>query len=158
MNEREFPQHPRVGVGVVALRNREVLLVERQSEPLSGFWSFPGGAVELGESLRAAAVREMREETGLEVEIVDIADVFERVDREPDGRIRFHYIVVDFLARIRPGSGTEPEAASDASQARWIQWERLADLPVTPGVERVLARARQLLDRAEAPEMGLAGE
>jgi ADP-ribose pyrophosphatase len=147
MSAREYPDHPRLGVGIVTLRGDEVLLVQRLREPLQGFWTFPGGVVELGEDLRAAAHREMMEETGLDVEIGEIADVFERVERDPDGRVRYHYVVVDFVARVREGSNPHPHAADDAANAQWIACAQIGNYLITPGVERVLGRARQLLPR-----------
>lgn len=158
MSAREFPDSPRLGVGIVTLRNDEVLLVQRLREPLRGFWTFPGGLVELGEDLRTAACREMREETGLVVEVGAIADVFERIDRDPGGRIRYHYVVVDFVARVRDGSNPHPHAADDAANAQWIACSRIRDYPITPGVERVLHRARQVVQRQQTSETPSAPE
>lgn len=158
MSAREYPDHPRLGVGIVTLRGDEVLLVQRLREPLQGFWTFPGGVVELGEDLRAAARREMQEETGLDVEIGEIADVFERVDRDSDGRVRYHYVVVDFIARVREGTNPDPCAADDAGNARWIACAQIASYPITPGVERVLHRAQQILCRLQAGEIPSAPE
>lgn len=158
MGKREFPDTPRVGVGIVTLRGDEVLLVQRSREPARGLWTFPGGMVELGESLRAAAAREMKEETGLEVEIGEVADVFERVDTAPDGRIRYHYVIVDFIARVREGSNPTPEAASDARHALWIRCDRLGEYSTTPGVEQVLHRARRLLQNPWIGEIPAAQE
>ena len=152
MSGREYPDYPRLGVGIVTVRGEEVLLVQRLREPLQGYWTFPGGVVELGEDLRAAARREMREETGLEVEVGEIADVYERVDRDPDGRVRYHYVVVDFVARLREGSNPEPCAADDACNARWIRCREIGDYLITPGVERVLHRAQEVLRRLQGDE------
>lgn len=158
MSEREYPDFPRLGVGIVTLRGDEVLLVQRLREPSRGFWTFPGGVVELGEDLRAAARREMQEETGLDVDIGEIADVFERVDRDPEGRVRYHYVVVDFVARVRDGTNPHPSAADDAGNARWVPCSQIRDYPITTGVERVLQRARQALQRLPGEETPSAPE
>lgn len=158
MSGREYPDYPRLGVGIVTLRGDEVLLVQRLREPLRGYWTFPGGVVELGEDLRVAARREMQEETGLNVEIGDVADVFERVDRDPDGRVRYHYVVVDFVARVREGCDPHPCAADDACNARWIPCRQIGDYRITPGAERVLHRARQVLQRLRGEETTSAPE
>ena len=122
MASREFPERPIVGVGAVIIEGDRVLLVRRGQEPLKGEWSIPGGAVELGETVRAAIAREVREETGLEVEVGAIVDVVDRIRVEADGRTRFHYVLVDFVCR--PAGGTLC-CASDAAEA---EWARAADL------------------------------
>src|SRR2546428_7972306 len=111
---REFPERPVVGVGAVVIDGSRVLLVKRANEPLKGEWSLPGGAVEIGETLEAAIRREVREETGLDVEVGPIVDVLDRIRYDPDGRIKFHYVLVDFLCR--PLCGTL-QGASDAQEA-----------------------------------------
>ena len=144
---RTYPTHPRLGVGVVLVHEGCLLLVQRAQEPLRGYWTLPGGVVELGESLRAAAAREVREETGLEVEVGALVELFERVDRDPDGPtgtpgpVRFHYVIADFRAELKPGASPQVRAASDAQQAAWVPWAQLAALPLTPGLLEVLAKA-----------------
>ncbi|MGH9413546.1 MAG: NUDIX hydrolase [Terriglobales bacterium] len=138
---REFPQRPIVGVGVVVRRGDELLLVERGHEPLAGMWSVPGGAVELGETTRAAAAREVEEETGIAVEIGRLLTVVDRVQRDLAGRLHYHYVLVEFEARPRD-AGAEPRAATDARQARWVHWEDLANYALVPKLEEVLALVR----------------
>ena len=94
---REYPEFPFVGVGAVVVRNDAVLLVRRAQAPLVGEWSLPGGLLECGETLREGIVREVREETGLVVEAGELLGVYERVNRNDDGRVRYHYILIDFL-------------------------------------------------------------
>ncbi|HEX3663476.1 MAG TPA: NUDIX hydrolase [Acidobacteriaceae bacterium] len=123
---REYPDAPIAGVGAVIVRDMpgagyQVLLIRRGQEPLKGEWSLPGGAVELGETLEEAICREVLEETGLIVETVDIVQAFDRISRDSEGRVRYHYVLIDFLCRITEGSEA-PETivcATDALEARW---------------------------------------
>lgn len=121
------PERPRVGVGGVVVKDGRVLLIRRGKEPLYGRWVVPGGTVELGESLEQALVRELEEETGLEVEPVAVLTVFDRILREGD-RVVYHYVIVDYLCRWRSG---EARAASDALEVAWATPGELAayDLP-----------------------------
>ena len=103
--QREYPVAPMVGVGAVVFDGDCVLLVRRAKAPLAGEWSLPGGAVELGETLEEAVVREVAEETGLRVTPLQVVKVFDHIDRDAEGRIRFHYVLVDFLCRIDAEGG-----------------------------------------------------
>ncbi|MGB6690225.1 MAG: NUDIX hydrolase [Terracidiphilus sp.] len=115
--QREFPLSPLVGVGAVIVDRGRVLLARRGTEPLRGHWSLPGGLVEVGEALTAALVREVREETGLVVEAVELIELLDRIHREGD-RVRYHYVIADYLCRVVGGS---LQAASDASDVRWVE-------------------------------------
>jgi ADP-ribose pyrophosphatase YjhB (NUDIX family) len=115
--QREFPSAPLVGVGAVVVHEDRVLLVRRGTEPLKGQWSLPGGLLELGESLLDGVVREVREETGLIVEPVELIELLDRIQREGE-RVRYHYVLADFLCRV---TGGVLEAATDAEAARWAQ-------------------------------------
>ncbi|MGH9487957.1 MAG: NUDIX hydrolase [Terriglobales bacterium] len=134
---REFPAEPIVGVGVVVLQHGQLLLVQRGHAPLQGLWSVPGGKVELGESTRAAAAREVEEETGIAVEIGRLLTVVDRIQHDDAGAVRYHYVLVEFEARPRH-SGARPRAATDALQARWVGWADLATYPLVPGLDEVL--------------------
>jgi ADP-ribose pyrophosphatase YjhB (NUDIX family) len=123
--KREFPEHPLVGVGAIIIANFRVLLVKRAHPPIQGQWSLPGGVLEVGEQVRDAAVREAREETGLIVEPGDLLGVYDRVLRHSDGRVQYHYVLVDFLCRA---AGGELHAASDAAEVRWFTPEQLPAL------------------------------
>ena len=123
---RLYPEFPIVGVGAVVLRDGEVLIVRRANPPRQGEWSIPGGALELGEKLRDGIAREVLEETGLAVEVGQVLEVFDSIHPDPDGRIRFHYVLVDYLCRSY-FSGTAL-AASDASELRWARPEELPAL------------------------------
>jgi ADP-ribose pyrophosphatase YjhB (NUDIX family) len=140
---REYPDRPIVGVGAVVLDGDRVLLVRRANEPLKGEWSIPGGAVEIGETLEAAAAREVLEETGLQVAVGPIVEVLDRIRRDPDGRPRFHYVLVDFVCR--PGGGTLA-CASDAAAVAWVEIDRLAEYGVADVTLRVIRKAVVVLD------------
>ncbi len=128
---REYPLRPIVGVGAVVVENDNVLVVRRGQPPRMGAWSIPGGGVRLGEDLEGACVREVREETGLEVEIVSEGRVLNRVTRDKWGRVRFHYVLIDYVCRPRGGT---LEAASDVSEARWHPLGEISALcPMTSG-------------------------
>jgi len=113
---REYPGAPVVGVGAIVFQDEKVLLVRRGREPLKGEWSLPGGRLELGEHLEAAVVREVREETGLEVRVVRHAETLERIFREEE-RVRYHYVLVDFLCVV---IGGELLCGDDAADAAWF--------------------------------------
>src|SRR5208337_2404318 len=127
--KREYPESPLVGVGAVIVdRHREerrVLLIRRGQPPLLGEWSLPGGVLECGETLRDAAVREAHEETGLLVETGELLGVYERVIRGDDGRVRYHYVLIDFLCRA---VGGDLKAGSDAAEVRWFTRNELPAL------------------------------
>jgi 8-oxo-dGTP diphosphatase len=123
--KREFPDQPLVGVGAVIIEKSRVLLVKRAHPPIQGQWSIPGGMLEVGELVRNAAAREAREETGLIVEPGDLLGVYDRVLRDAQGRVQYHYVLVDFLCRP---VGGELRAASDAAAVRWFGQEELPGL------------------------------
>ena len=133
-----FPSKPVVGVGAVILDGDRVLLVKRGHEPLKGHWSLPGGRVELGETLEAALVREVREETGLEITTGPVVEVFDRIDRASDGRIAYHYVIVDFACAP---AGGQLAHASDAEDARWVLVNDLSAYNVTPKATMVIQKA-----------------
>lgn len=137
-SERHYPSRPVLAVGALVFSENKILLVERGQEPLRGYWSLPGGAVETGERLEEALLREVREETGLEVECDGLHEIFERVTRDGEGRAEFHYVVVDFLCHP---VGGHLEAASDAAGAQWVSEGELAHLKITPGSLPVIERA-----------------
>lgn len=138
---RSFPERPIVGVGAVIVDDDRVLLVKRAHEPLKGEWSLPGGAVEVGETLAEAVSREVREETGLQVEIGPVVEVIDRVHRAPDGRVEFHFVIVDYLCAA---IGGHLGASSDAADVRWTSFDDLASYKLTPQAETVIAKAREM--------------
>jgi ADP-ribose pyrophosphatase YjhB (NUDIX family) len=141
---RQYPARPIVGVGGVVLIDGRVLLIKRRFEPLAGRWSLPGGTLEVGETLAEGLAREMKEETGLDVEVGPVVDVFDRITRDPDGRTRFHYVLVDYLCRPRGG---EPVAGSDVSEVALVEIDDLGRYDLTVKTREVIAEARRLVAR-----------
>ena len=127
---REYPDYPRVGVGAVILHEDRVLLVRRGKSPSFGKWTLPGGLVELGETTTEAIAREIVEECGIKIRVVDVAGVITRVVRDDGDRIRYHYVLVDYLAY--PDS-MDVVAGSDAAEAQWFEIERVTELDTTRG-------------------------
>ncbi len=144
---REYPDHPRVGVGAVVLSGDRVLLVRRGGQPSRGKWSLPGGQVELGETTIEAVQRELIEECGLKIRVVGLAGVLDRVVKDADGRIRYQWVLVDYLAY--PESETIC-AGSDAAEARWVPVSEIANLDVTEGLADMIQRAVALAGGASA--------
>ena len=122
---REYPESPLIGVGAVIVEQNRVLLIRRGQPPLLGEWSLPGGVLECGETLREAVVREAREETGLAVEPGEMLGVYERIIRDEEKRLRYHYVLIDFLCRPMGG---DLKAGSDAADVRWFTRGELPDL------------------------------
>jgi len=134
---REYPEVPLIGVGAVIVQDNRVLLIRRGQPPLFGEWSLPGGVLECGESLREATVREAREETGLLVETVDLLGVYERVIRSGEGRVRYHYVLIDFLCGP---VGGDLKAGSDAAEVRWFTANELPGLKLPADTFEVIQR------------------
>lgn len=135
MAKREYPEYPRVGVGAVVFREGRVLLVRRGGAPSRGLWAIPGGALELGETLREGAEREILEETGITIRAGEVVFTGETMDRDRDGRIRFHYVIVDFAGEYVRG---EVNGSDDVSEARWVSPAELVDLPATKTTLKLL--------------------
>jgi len=135
--KREYPESPLVGVGAVIVAEGRALLIRRGQAPLLGQWSLPGGVLECGEALRDAAVREALEETGLVVEVGDMLGVYERVIRADDGRVRYHYVLIDFLCRA---VGGDLKAGSDAAEVGWFRREELPSLKLAYDADDVVRK------------------
>jgi len=135
--KREFPEQPLVGVGAVIIENDRVVLVKRAHPPIQGQWSIPGGMLEVGELVRDAAIREAREETGIVVEPGDLLGVYDRVLRDAQNRVQYHYVLIDFLCRP---VGGELRAASDAAEVRWFMREELRGLNLVEDTLEVIVK------------------
>ena len=143
---RQCPERPVVGVGAVILEAEKVVLVKRRYEPLAGRWSLPGGTLELGETLEIGVAREMREETGLDVEVGPIIEVFDHIILDAERRVRYHFVLVDYLCRP---VGGELQASSDVDLAILVDPASLDAYDLTAKAHEVIARAL-VMDR-EAP-------
>jgi ADP-ribose pyrophosphatase YjhB (NUDIX family) len=140
-DRREAGGLPKIGVGAVIWRGDELLLIRRAKPPLAGAWSIPGGHQELGETVMAALLREVREETALDVTILGLIDVVDAILRDEAGRLSFHYTLIDFSARWIGGTAT---AGGDAADLRWV---RLAELPrfaLLPDTQRIIEQSARL--------------
>jgi mutator protein MutT len=139
--DRRYPDRPFVGVGAVIVHEGKVLLVKRKYEPLAGQWSLPGGAVEVGETLEACLIREMLEETGLEVRVGPVIEVFDRITHDAEGRVMYHFVLVDYLCW--PTGGTL-RASSDVAEARFADPGDLFQYDLTTKATSVVQRALEL--------------
>ena len=141
---REYPEKPVVGIGGVVIEDGQVLLIRRGTEPLLGQWSIPGGTLELGESLQAGVARELLEETGLEVRVLDLIEVFDRIlpgagtGSSSIARPRYHYVILDYLCERISG---EPQAGSDVTDVIYVKEEDLPKYQLTATATRVLRNA-----------------
>ncbi|MBI4266532.1 MAG: NUDIX hydrolase [Acidobacteria bacterium] len=143
--QREYPERPVVGIGAVILDAGKVVLVKRRYEPLAGHWSLPGGAVELGETLTAGVAREMLEETGLDVEVGPVIEVFDRITVDEGRRVRYHYVLVDYLCRPVGGA---LRAGGDVDAAVLADPADLAGYHLTAKATAVIHRALELAREA----------
>jgi ADP-ribose pyrophosphatase YjhB (NUDIX family) len=134
-DSRLYPTRPFLAVSVAIWRDGKALLVRRARPPLAALWSFPGGVVEAGETLAEAAAREVREETGLEAEIVAPIDQAEVIRRDAEGKVERHYVIIVFAGRSADG---EPVAADDADAARWFDPDEIDGFELTPDTARII--------------------
>ncbi len=144
MSAREYPQRPIVGVGGVIVDQGRVVLIRRRYEPLAGHWSLPGGSLEVGESLAAGVAREMLEETGLEVEVGAVVEVFDRIMYDDQQRVRFHFVLVDFLCR--PVGGVL-QAGSDVDAAVFATLDELPSYGLTDKATSVIHMGMSLAEK-----------
>ena len=149
MNDtRQYPERPIVGVGAVIVDEGKVVLIRRKYEPLKGHWSLPGGMVEIGETLETALTREMLEETGLAVDVGPVIEVFDRITRDEERRVRYHFVLIDYLCW--PSGGTL-YAGSDVDAAIWADPATLADYALTEKATSVIQRGLALARQAPRP-------
>ena len=144
---RRYPPRPILGVGALIIRDDRVLLVQRGKEPLKGYWSLPGGVVEAGEALETAIRREVLEETNLDVEVVKVIEIFERITRDAERRAEYHYVLIDYLCTVKSG---EARAGSDAAGIAWLRRGELENFSLTEGAAQVIRKAFDAAARIEA--------
>ncbi len=137
-SDRRYPRRPLVGVGAILLDGDRILMAQRGKQPLKGWWSLPGGALETGESLADAVRREVREETGLEIEPLGVLEIFERIIRDAEGVPEYHYVLIDYVCRI---TGGQLAAGDDVCQVEWVRRRDLPKRQITEGTLGVIEKA-----------------
>lgn len=142
MSQRLYPTRPIVGVGGIVVQGDRVVLIKRRYEPLAGRWSLPGGTLDVGEPLEVGVARELFEETGLVTRVGPVVEVFDRIQRDEDGRVKYHFVLVDYLCV--PVGGTL-QAGDDVSEAEWVPFDALGPYELTEKATQVIRRARELL-------------
>ena len=143
---REYPEHPLVGVAAAVWRDAHVLLIQRLNPPRAGAWSLPGGLLGVGETLAEGAAREVREETGCEITVGPVVATIDSITHADDGRVQYHYVLVDLVATWRSGAGT---AGDDAHRVAWATLDELASYNLWSETERVIREAWRVLDEGD---------
>ena len=138
IEKREYPDRPYVGVGVIVFRDHKVLLVKRNKEPNKGHWSIPGGRQMLGETAAEAAKRELLEETGVEVDQLSLVDVVDAIIPDVEGKIKYHYTLVDYMGQWQSG---ESRPGDDAQEARWIPLNELSSYSLLNKTMNIIYKA-----------------
>jgi 8-oxo-dGTP diphosphatase len=146
---REYPERPIIGVGGVVVSDGRVLLVRRGGPPLRGQWSIPGGMLEVGETLIEGVRRELAEETGIEVQVRSLIEVFERIDRDPSGKTHYHFVVLDYLCAAVRGTA---RAGSDVSEVAWATPSELGKYELTEIASRVIRKAFEIVGEGQQLE------
>ena len=147
-DDRRYPRWPLVGVGALIFDRGRILMAQRGKEPLKGWWTLPGGALETGELLDHAVRREVLEETGLTVEPLRVFEIFERIIRDAEGAPEYHYVLVDYLCRLTSG---EARAGDDVAKVAWMRSDELAGLQITEGTLGVIERAFRKRRKSKKP-------
>jgi 8-oxo-dGTP diphosphatase len=137
-DDRRYPRRPMLGVGALILDGERILMAQRGKQPLLGWWSLPGGAVETGELLAEAVRREVREETGLEIDALGVIEIFERIMRDNVGVAEYHYVLIDYVCRVTGGA---LQAGDDVRCAEWFDRAELKSLQITEGTLAVIEKA-----------------
>ena len=144
MVKRLYPKQPIIGVGAVIIKDGKILLEKRKNDPGKGKWSIPGGLVELGESVEQTVIREVREETGLEVEEPEHIDVVDNVIRDENGEIKYHFVIIDYFVKLKGGT---MKAMSDAEELRWVTFDEVEKYDLTKTFRAFVERNREKLER-----------
>ncbi|SPE35245.1 NUDIX hydrolase [Candidatus Sulfopaludibacter sp. SbA3] len=138
LDDRRYPKRPLIGVGAIMLRRDRILMAQRGKEPLKGWWSLPGGALETGESLEDGVRREVREETGLEIVPLGVLEIFERIMRDASGAAEYHYVLIDYVCRV---TGGKLFPGDDVCAVEWVRRADLPKLQITEGTLGVIEKA-----------------
>jgi 8-oxo-dGTP diphosphatase len=142
--KRLYPKQPVVGVGAVLICDGKILLEKRKNEPGKGKWSIPSGLVELGEGVEQTVVREVKEETGLEVEKPSLIDIVDNITRDRNGKIRYHFVIIDYFVKLKGGT---LKAQSDAEELRWVTFDEVEKYSLTKTFREFFQRNRQKLEK-----------
>jgi ADP-ribose pyrophosphatase YjhB (NUDIX family) len=142
--KRLYPDQPVVGIGVVIASQGKIMLTQRGNEPSKGKWTIPGGLVELGESITTAVIREAKEETCLDVENPRLIDVVDNVDLDESGKVKYHYVIVDYFVTVKGGTLS---AASDAADLRWVRLDEVENYDLTASFRVFFKHNRQRLEK-----------
>ena len=132
---REYPRAPLIGVGAVAIKDGKILLMKRAFEPGKGKWSIPGGLVEVGETLSDACAREMEEETGIKIHVLELINAYDMIVPGEEGKIKYHYVLIDFL--VKPVGGTE-RSSVEVLEMKWVTYEEARQLDMTNSARKAL--------------------
>jgi mutator protein MutT len=142
--KRLYPKQPIIGVGAVIIKDGKILLEKRKNEPGKGKWSIPGGLVELGESVEQTVIREVKEETGLEVEKPEHIDVVDNVIRDENGEVKYHFVIIDYFVKLKGGT---MKAMSDAEELRWVTFDEVEKYDLTKTFREFFQRNKQKLEK-----------
>jgi len=144
MLNRLYPEQPLVGIGAIIICNGKILLEKRKGEPGRDKWTVPGGLVELGESAEQTVMREVKEETNLEVEQPELVDVVNSVTTDENGKIKYHFVIVDYFVKLKGGT---LKAADDAAELRWVEFSEVENYDLTRSFREFFQRNRQELEK-----------
>jgi ADP-ribose pyrophosphatase YjhB (NUDIX family) len=142
-----YPDQPIVGIGAVIIKDSKIALIKRGNEPSKGKWTIPGGLVEVGESLDVAIVRETKEEVCLDVDNPSLIGVVDNVDLDEHGKVKYHYVIIDYLVRVKSGT---IQAASDAEELRWVPFNEVEDYNLTASFRLFFRQNRKKLEKANS--------
>ncbi len=142
--KRLYPDQPVVGIGAVIINQGKIALIKRGNEPSKGKWTIPGGLVELGESLEAAVIRETKEEVCLDVENPCLIGVVDNVDLDEQGKVKYHYVIIDYLVHVKAGA---IKAASDAAELRWVPFDEVETYNLTASFRLFFRQNRERLEK-----------
>jgi len=145
--KRIYPDQPIVGVGIVIVHDCHIALIKRGNEPSKGKWTVPGGLVELGETVEEAVIREAKEETCLVVEKPELIDVVGNVDLDENGKVKYHYVIIDYLVYVKGGN---IKAASDAEELRWVAFDDVENYNLTASFKRFFRQNRKELEQVNS--------